>query len=152
MVETGTRGGATDEPGEPGFEARATEDVEEMGREAEDVGRELREAAEQRAGRWTEQVGRQAFSLAHALDVAGRDLEAQGQKRFADWSDTAADEVKKMAGYLENNDPQGIVRDVHGLARQNPAAFVGGTFAAGLLLGRFLRTSDPDRQRTSQEG
>ncbi len=129
------------------------EGLEEVKSEAGEKGREIRRTAEERADRWTERAGHQASSVARALRVAARDLEEGGDERLAHWGDGAADEVEKMAGYLEAEDPRSMFSDLERLARRNPAAFLGGTFATGLLLGRFLRASEPDGEaRLPQDG
>jgi hypothetical protein len=56
----------------------------------------------------------------------------------------AAGQVERLASHVDSNDTNGVMREIENIARDNPAAFTGGTFAAGLLLGRFLRSSRPD--------
>jgi len=59
----------------------------------------------------------------------------------ADYSETAADKLRTAADYFNSHDVETMYRDVEGLARRNPAVFVGGAFAIGFLAARFLKSS-----------
>ena len=61
----------------------------------------------------------------------------------ADYSETAAQKLRTAADYFNSHDVETMYRDVEGLARRNPAVFVGGAFALGFLAARFLKSSSP---------
>lgn len=61
----------------------------------------------------------------------------------ADYSETAADKLRSAADYFNTHDVETMYHDVEGLARRNPAVFVGGAFAIGFLAARFLKSSSP---------
>lgn len=61
----------------------------------------------------------------------------------ADYSETAAQKLRTAADYFNSHDIETMYRDVEGLARRNPAVFVGGAFALGFLAARFLKSSSP---------
>ena len=64
--------------------------------------------------------------------------------RFAaNYSETAAEKLRGAADYFNSHDIETMYRDVEGLARRNPAVFVGGAFALGFLAARFLKSSSP---------
>ena len=105
--------------------------------------RELKDTATERADRWTTAIGQQVECLTRAMRAAGDSLEGDGERRMAAWSRQAADQVERAASYLEEEDPRSMLEDLEQLARSNPTAFVSTTFAAGLILGRFLRSSAP---------
>jgi hypothetical protein len=65
----------------------------------------------------------------------------------ADYSETAAQKLSSAADYFNNHDIETMYRDVEGLARRNPAVFVGGAFALGFLAARFLKSSSPRQDR-----
>ena len=46
-----------------------------------------------------------------------------------------------MTGYLRERDLEGLLEDVEQFARRRPEVFLAGTFLAGLLLARFLKSS-----------
>lgn len=93
--------------------------------------------------RWSSAAGRRANALAQALRAAGDSLRDQGQDRLAGWSGSAAGEVERVSSYLEHEDSRALMHDLEDMARRNPGAFIGLSFAAGLTAGRFLRASEP---------
>src|SRR5690606_33979901 len=50
-------------------------------------------------------------------------------------------QVDSLASFLDNQDVAELVDNAEDLARRQPAVFVGGAFALGVLGGRFLRSS-----------
>lgn len=62
-----------------------------------------------------------------------------------------SEQVEKLSGYLERQDLRGLMSDLEGFARRNPAVFLGGAFALGILAARFLKSSNPNQalMRTS---
>ncbi len=57
------------------------------------------------------------------------------------YAETAARKLEDSARYFEDADLRTIASDVESFARQNPALFLGGAFAAGLLAARFLKST-----------
>jgi ElaB/YqjD/DUF883 family membrane-anchored ribosome-binding protein len=82
-----------------------------------------------------------------------KDSESEGglAKYTAEYSDVAAQKIEQVADYLERKDMKGMYRDVENFARSNPAIFIGGAFAIGLLAARFLKSSNP-RQLSKAAG
>jgi hypothetical protein len=72
-----------------------------------------------------------------ALDAATRGL--------CELAERAAQQVDRASRYLRRSELRDLVRDVEDLARRRPAAFVGGSFATGLLLARFFKSSGERR-------
>jgi hypothetical protein len=60
-------------------------------------------------------------------------------------ADQAADTVERVADYLQSKTLGDLVGEVERFARREPAIFLGGAFAIGLLGGRFLKSSAPTR-------
>jgi len=58
----------------------------------------------------------------------------------AQYTNQAADKVEQLTGYLERRDFKGLVRDLEDLAHKNPAIFLGGAFAIGILAARFFKS------------
>ncbi len=85
--------------------------------------------------------------LSGALNEAEPNPVTEYSARYAE---AAAGKVEDVARYFENADLKTVARDVESFARRNPAVFVGGAFALGLLAARFLKssgeTSTPGRQ------
>ena len=59
----------------------------------------------------------------------------------AKYSDSLAKQIEQISGYFEHNDVRAMVSDVERFACRNPAVFIGGAFALGLLAARFLKSS-----------
>ena len=55
----------------------------------------------------------------------------------------AADRVERASAYFDQKSLGEVARDVEDFARREPALFLGGAFALGLLGGRFLKASQP---------
>jgi|GEM_PF-6024666 len=56
-------------------------------------------------------------------------------------TERAAQQVDRASHYLRRNELRDLVRDLEALARQRPLVLVGGSFATGLLLARFFKSS-----------
>ncbi len=57
------------------------------------------------------------------------------------YGEALAGQVEKFSSYLDDKELKEIVRDVEKFARRNPALFIGGAFALGILAARFLKSS-----------
>lgn len=90
-------------------------------------------------------------SVADSLRQVGDNLHTGGVQDnqianlTAKYSGSLASQVEKLSGYLENKDLREVMRDVETFARRNPAIFLGGAFALGLLAARFLKSSNPNQ-------
>ena len=82
--------------------------------------------------------------IAQALHDVSRSLDQNGLSGVSHLSDRAAGQVERTADYLRRRDFDGLVRDTRDMARRHPELFVGGALLAGVLLGRFLRSSTPE--------
>jgi hypothetical protein len=119
----------------------------EVRERAQEMKQEVRGRVEEKKQVASEKV----HALARALRAAGDTLEDDGESALARYGRQAADQVERLASYIDGNDTSGMIRQFEHIARDNPAAFTGSTFAAGLLLGRFLRSSRPDDARDGQD-
>ena len=70
----------------------------------------------------------------------------------AQYGDSLAQQIESISRYFERSDVRVMVRDVETFARRNPAVFVGGAFALGLLAARFLKSSNPNAPRRLSGG
>jgi hypothetical protein len=80
-------------------------------------------------------------SVASALRDAGRRLDREVVDGLGEFVGRAAQQVDRASGYLRESEVSDMVRDAEDLARRHPAVFLGGTFATGFLLARFLKSS-----------
>lgn len=58
----------------------------------------------------------------------------------------AGEQVRRAADWLENTDVDELTRRTEDFARRQPALFIGGAFALGLVAARFLKSSSRNQQ------
>ena len=75
-----------------------------------------------------------------AMHESARAFEEQ-DPNIAWFTHRAADKLQSVADYVRTRDYSGLRMDCEGLARRHPAAFFGGMFVAGLVLGNLLKAS-----------
>jgi hypothetical protein len=104
-------------------------------------------------GKQKDQAVEKLGGVAGALrDVGNRLNEQDGVPGFGQYAVRAADQVEKLSGYLRERDLNTFVRDTEGFARRHPDVFLGGTFLAGLLLARFLKSSASNQEEDWSPG
>ena len=74
-------------------------------------------------------------------------LRTDHHEGLADYVDRAADQLDRFSTAIREKDVDELLRDARHFARRQPAVFIGGSFAVGLLAARFLKSS-----RRSGEG
>lgn len=89
-------------------------------------------------------------SVADSIRQVGETLRSGDQptgvaNAAAQYSDTIADKVEQITGYLDRKDLNGLVRDVKSLAQSNPALFLGGAFTLGILAARFIKSGNSNQ-------
>jgi hypothetical protein len=80
-------------------------------------------------------------------NLSGAGSNDQVSRITSEFSSTAAKKIEQAADYFERKDINAMYRDVEGLARNNPAWFIGGAFALGFLAARFFKSSAPKQYR-----
>jgi hypothetical protein len=60
---------------------------------------------------------------------------------LCDLMEGAADRVDRASDYLRRHELKDLLRDLEGLGRRRPAAFLAGGLAAGFVLARFFKSS-----------
>ena len=88
-------------------------------------------------------------SVAHAVRDTTQRLRDENHDTVARYVEQAADQIERLSDRLKNKDVGELMNDAQQLARRQPALFVGGAFAVGLLGARFLKSSADDRGRGS---
>lgn len=118
---------------------------------AEQMKEEVRSAAEsqkERASRMASQQKDRAISrvnaLAEALKASGDCLRQKQEGRMAEYIERASDRLTSYAERLRDQDLQDMLREARDMARKNPSLFLGGAFALGFALTRFLKSSQSE--------
>lgn len=127
----------------PGAETRqqARQVAEDVEQRARAKGEELRERVMERGEEQKDNAARTADSLVEAIRAAGSTLREREEERLGRLTDELADQVQRFSGYLRDRDVGSLFDDLQDVARRNPSGFLGGSLAAGLMAGRFLRSS-----------
>jgi len=106
---------------------------------------------QQASARLSNQIGAAAESIgkaSEALQGVGKQLREQDQAPIAQYADQAAQQVQRASEYLRGKDLDQLIAEAERVGRQQPALFVGGAFALGLLAARFLKSSPPEAPAT----
>lgn len=122
---------------------QAKQKAEELRAKGHEAVEHVKREAEEQVERRTSQMAGGLHSIVNALHTAAEKLADDGQEWMADYTRRAARQVDTVSGYLENEDAPAMMADLEDMARSHPGTFVGTTFAAGLAMGRFLRSSQP---------
>jgi len=80
-------------------------------------------------------------SVAQSLVFSSQQLREQDQHGMSRYAERAAQKVEQLAGYMQNTNVSEMTDRVESFARREPALFLGGAFALGLLGARFLKSS-----------
>ena len=79
-------------------------------------------------------------------------LRSENQTGVANLTDSLADQVERLSGYLRDRDLGAFRNDVESFARRQPAVAVGIALALGVLGARFLKSSQRGQTRGGSRG
>lgn len=112
-----------------------------------DMARNFASQAQQKAGEQVRSTLDNTRSrAADTLHEVARTLRSTGsddQSPTSGYMNRAGDQVQRVADYIQDSDVRRLMNDTEGFARRQPALFLGGAFALGILAARFLK-STPD--------
>lgn len=83
-------------------------------------------------------------AIASAVRQSTAHLRSEQHDTVAQYAERAAEQLERLSASLRNRDVDDILRDVRSLARRQPALVIGGSFVAGMLAARFLKSSRQD--------
>jgi hypothetical protein len=87
-------------------------------------------------------------SVASTLLSSSSQLKDEQQNMAGEYVGKAAEQIDRLATYIQNADPSEVVDNVERFARRRPAVFIGAAFALGVIGARFLKSS----RRRSYDG
>lgn len=93
-----------------------------------------------------------ATVLTSTLHDAGKQLREQDETAVATYLDQAADQVEQIGSMLDNQDYGQLIGTVRGFAQRQPVLFFAAAVAVGVVGARFLKSSSPESQQSSQQG
>lgn len=124
-------------------ETRAT--VQQSAEHMKEEARSAAEAQKERALRMASEQKSRAIgkvnALADALKASGEQLRQKQEGQMADYVERASDKLNSYAEMLRDRDIQDMLHEARRMARRNPSLFLGGAFALGFALTRFLKSS-----------
>jgi hypothetical protein len=82
--------------------------------------------------------------VANAVRGTTTQLRNEQHDVIAQYIESAADRIDRLSATLRDKDVNELLSDLRDFARRQPALFVGGSFAVGLLAARFLKSSNRD--------
>src|SRR3954464_9970283 len=82
--------------------------------------------------------------MANAVRQTTQTLRNDHHESLAQYVDRAADQLERFSNVIRDKDMDQMLRDARNLARRQPALFIGGSFAVGLLAARFVKSSPRD--------
>ena len=151
--ETGLGSTETHTPGTSASDTARSE-AQRLGQEARDQAHQLtREASErgtrmleERKGKFTSEVE----AVAHVLHRSADELGADGSHaaEYAHWVAGALDRVSQ---HLHQKDVKSLLRETQDFARREPGLVIGGAVALGFALTRFLKSSEPRHESSTEK-
>jgi len=119
---------------------------------ASDVADSASRAAEGQASMVMTRTGDTLRELADALRRTGEQVRPD-QPQIASLAETGAGRIEEAASYLRDPDVPDVIHQAQDVARRQPAIVVAASFAAGLALGRLIRSgAEPTTERRSMSG
>jgi hypothetical protein len=89
-------------------------------------------------------------SVVQAVRQSTQQLREQHHDTIARYVEQAADQIDRLSRRLRDKDITQLIGDVQRLSRRQPAAFVGGAFAVGLVAARFFKSSARDERSDAE--
>lgn len=96
------------------------------------------------------QAAQSVDSAVHALNQVSNQLRQDNQQPLAQVTDFAAQGLGHVSDYLQNTSVRSIVGDIENVARQQPALFLTGAFALGVIAARFIKSSGSATNQSNQ--
>jgi len=135
---SGSNGGQNGWPRDNTSRAEIVEKTQQaVGQLADQVRGQVKSQLEQQKERVAESVE----GVADALHAMSRQLRDQDQTGIADWADSIGESASRVFNYLADKDVEQLAGEVEQFARRQPAIFLTGAFALGLMASRFFKSS-----------
>ena len=117
---------------------------------ATDVADQATQSAQRQLASGKERAADTIQHFAGALRQTGEHLGANEMPLVNDYLGRVATQAEGFSDYLKKTSFRQVVGDLEKLARREPLLFVGSALVVGLVGGRFLKSSPPDRTSASR--
>ncbi len=88
-----------------------------------------------------ERQNKSASAISDAAEALRLSSHSLGGNMLVPYVEKVADQLKRVATFVENASPSEIGKNIEQFARKEPLLFLGGAAVLGLLGGRFMRAS-----------
>jgi len=88
-------------------------------------------------------------SVAQSLQQGSQQLSGEQQAAAGRYMEQAGQQMQRLSEFLQNTDVNEIVDRVEDVARRQPALFLGGAFAIGLIGARFIKSARRQQDRST---
>lgn len=112
---------------------------------ASDVADKATQSAQRQLAGGKDRAAETIEHLAGALRQTGEQLGTKDMPMVNDYLGRVATQAESLADYLKKNSFGNVVGDLERFARREPFLFMGSALVAGLLGGRFLKSSPLER-------
>ncbi len=130
-----------------------------FGQAKESTGKAATQALGQVKDKAASVIGEQKTNLAASLTSVADGIRQVGENLGKDdknqvaafagkYGENLAGQVEKFSNYINRKEIKELARDVEQFARRNPALFIGGALALGVLAARFLKSSGSSNQNS----
>lgn len=138
MMTNESAAGSTTQSGSTGMVEQAKQTVTNVASQATE---QASQKVQSGVAQGKERTARALGAVADSLRSAGNDLRGRDEGMISQFIDRAANRASDIADHLNNSDPNALIDDVENFARREPAMFLAGAFAVGLVAARFLKSS-----------
>jgi ElaB/YqjD/DUF883 family membrane-anchored ribosome-binding protein len=145
MATTGQTATAGQTPGQAESGGAVEQAKARVGQLADQVQQQASEKAKSGLAKGKTRAAETLHDVAQSLLISSPQLSDQNQAGVSSYVERAAGQLDRVAQYLQTAEPDELVDRVEDFARRQPALFIGGAFALGLLGARFLKSSRRDR-------
>jgi hypothetical protein len=90
-------------------------------------------------------------SAAGAVNAVGDRLRENNLGELSQYTDMTADQIEKLANWLRTTTPEEIAHGIEDFAKKQPAVFVAGALALGLIGVRFLRSTSQEHSQDADK-
>jgi hypothetical protein len=108
------------------------------------VAEKLKEEGKQRLESGKSTAADQVDHVANALKSAGNEFGSQSP--LASYANSLADSIGRFGSRLRDGSIEDLAHDMQLAARRNPALFVAGGLALGVVLARLIRAATPEQE------
>jgi len=102
---------------------------------------DLRNYGQQVCRQQQQRIAGELERFGNSIEATAQKLESQEDARLAEYARAASQKLSSAANYMREKEAGALLRDAQAIARRRPELVIGGMFAAGVALARFLKAS-----------